>query len=53
VQKHLSEHGEVLLSGLGIAISSLTSVAEILRSKDLATEKKLRTTLEVLNDAGR
>lgn len=45
-QKVLAEHGIVRLSALGAAMSSLVTVAEILKSKDLAVEKKVMISLE-------
>lgn len=38
------------LSALGIAISGAVTVAEILKNRNLAVEKKLGTSLEVLGD---
>ena len=49
-QRFLQEHGEVQLSALGIAVSSLVTVAEILKNRNLALEKKLSTSLESLSD---
>jgi DNA-binding protein len=46
LQRSLQEHGEVQLSALGVAISSLVTVAEILKSRGLAVEKKIATMLE-------
>lgn len=46
LQRSLQEHGQVELSALGVAISSLVTVAEILKSRGLAEEKKLATMLE-------
>ena len=48
-QKILGEFGEVRLSGLGVAMSSLVTVAEILKSRGLVTEKKIITSLEELD----
>lgn len=45
-QKVLAEHGIVRLSALGAAMSSLVTVAEILKTKDLAVEKKVMISLE-------
>ena len=44
----LSEHGEVKMSALGAAMSALVTVAEILKSRGLAVEKKITTSLEEL-----
>ena len=49
-QAILQEHGEVHLSALGVAISSLVTVAEMLKSRGLATEKKISTMLEARQD---
>ena len=50
LQRYLQEHGEVHLSALGIAVSGAVTVAEILKNRKLAVEKKLGTTLETLGD---
>lgn len=49
-QKYLQENGEVQLSALGVAISSLVTVAEILKSRELAVVKKITTTMESRED---
>ncbi|GAB4822588.1 hypothetical protein N2152v2_009634 [Parachlorella kessleri] len=49
-KRYLQEHGEVHLSALGIAVSGAVTVAEILKNRNLAVEKKLGTSLEVLGD---
>jgi hypothetical protein len=49
----LQEHGEVQLSALGIAMSSMVTVAEILKSRNLAVEKRVLTSLEQLSDGMR
>ncbi len=51
LQRHLQEDGEVHLSALGVAISSLVTVAEILKNKGLAVEKKISTLLETREDS--
>ncbi len=51
VQRRLQEDGEVHLSALGVAISSLVTVAEILKNKGLAVEKKIITLLETREDS--
>ena len=53
LQKQLQESGEVHLSALGIAISSLVTVGEIMKNRKYAVEKKVASSLEVLNDDGR
>ena len=50
MQRRLQEDGEVHLSALGVAISSLVTVAEILKNKGLAVEKKIITLLETRED---
>lgn len=49
----LQEHGEVHLSALGIACSSMVTVAEILKARKLAVEKRVGTMLELLQDEAR
>lgn len=49
-KRFLQEHGEVQLSALGIAVSSMVTVAEILKNRNLAVEKKVSTALEQLTD---
>ncbi|KAL4529762.1 hypothetical protein Ndes2526B_g04556 [Nannochloris sp. 'desiccata'] len=49
-KRRLQEDGEVHLSALGVAISSLVTVAEILKNKGLAVEKKIITLLETRED---
>lgn len=45
-KRFLSEHGEVHLSALGVAIGPMVTVAEILKSRHLAVVTRLRTSLE-------
>ena len=45
-KRFLSEHGEVHLSALGVAIGPMVTVAEILKSRELAVVSRLRTSLE-------
>ncbi|EIE24354.1 hypothetical protein COCSUDRAFT_9336, partial [Coccomyxa subellipsoidea C-169] len=49
-KRFLQEHGEVQLSALGIAVAPMVTVAEILKNRQLAVEKKLCTSLESLSD---
>ncbi|CAL8462076.1 g1607 [Coccomyxa elongata] len=49
-KRFLQEHGEVQLSALGIAVAPMVTVAEILKNRGLAVEKKLCTSLESLSD---
>ena len=51
MQRHLQETGEVHLSALGVAISSLVTVAEILKSRGYAETKKISTMLEDREDS--
>ncbi|EFJ51674.1 hypothetical protein VOLCADRAFT_73065 [Volvox carteri f. nagariensis] len=44
----MAEHGEVELSALGLAVSNMVTVAEILKKEGWAVEKSLRTGLETL-----
>ncbi len=53
LQRFLQEHGEVQLSALGIAISSMVTVAEILKNKQLAEESRVTTSLEWLSAESR
>ena len=46
----LQEHGEVQLSALGIAIAPMVTIAEILKNRGLAIEKRISTALESLSD---
>ena len=50
LQRQLQENGEVHLSALGIAVSSMVTVAEILKNRGLAVEKSISTSLETLTD---
>ena len=52
-KRFLSEHGEVQLSALGIAIAPAVTVAEILKARGLAVEKRIVTALESLVDDNR
>lgn len=52
-KRFLSEHGEVQLSALGIAIAPAVTVAEILKSRGLAVERRIVTGLETLVDDNR
>ncbi|CAK0783196.1 hypothetical protein CVIRNUC_006395 [Coccomyxa viridis] len=52
-KRFLQEHGEVQLSALGLAISSMVTVAEILKSGQWAVERKITTGLDTTDDAGR
>lgn len=53
LQRFLQEHGEVQLSALGVAISSMVTLAEILKNKQLALETRIVTSLEEINSDSR
>ncbi|GFR52964.1 hypothetical protein Agub_g15641 [Astrephomene gubernaculifera] len=48
----MAEHGEVELSALGLAVSNMVTVVEILKKEGWAVEKSLRTSLETLEGEG-
>ncbi|BDA47496.1 Uncharacterized protein At2g34160 [Coccomyxa sp. Obi] len=52
-KRFLQEHGEVQLSALGLAISSMVTVAEILKSGQWAVESKITTGLDTTEEEGR
>ena len=52
-KRFLMDYGEVQLSALGIAISSMVTVAEVLKARHLAVEKRVLTSLETLSDESR
>ncbi|XP_072148715.1 uncharacterized protein At2g34160 [Setaria viridis] len=41
-KKYMQQHGDVELSALGLAISTVVTIAEILKNNGLAVEKKIR-----------
>ena len=49
-KRFLQEHGELQLSALGIAVAPMVTVAEILKNRGLAVEKRVSTSLETLTD---
>jgi len=49
----LAEHGEIQLSALGYAVSTMVTVAELLKKDKLAVERKLTTSLEPYTDDGK
>ena len=53
MQRFLQEHGEVRITALGIAVAPAVSVAEILKNRQLATEKQIFTALESVGDLAR
>ncbi|XP_042045550.1 uncharacterized protein At2g34160-like [Salvia splendens] len=51
-KRYMLQHNEVELSGLGMAISTVVSVAEILKNNGFAVEKKIMTsTVEIKDDS--
>ena len=53
LQRFLQGHGEVQLSALGVAISSMVTLAEILKNKQLAVETRIVTSLEEISSDSR
>ena len=53
MQRFLQEHGEVRITAMGIAVAPAVSVAEILKNRQLATEKQIFTALESVGDLAR
>ena len=53
MQRFLQEHGEVRITALGIAVAPAVTVAEILKNRQLATEKQIFTALESVGDLAR
>ncbi|XP_055829905.1 uncharacterized protein At2g34160-like [Solanum dulcamara] len=50
-KRYMQQYSEVELSALGMAISTVVSIAEILKNNGLATEKKIMTsTVDVKED---
>lgn len=52
-QRFLAEHGEVQLSALGVAISSMVTLSEVLKTKQLAVETRVVTSLEEISSDSR
>ncbi|KAG6422211.1 hypothetical protein SASPL_118776 [Salvia splendens] len=51
-KRYMQQHNDVELSGLGMAISTVVSVAEILKNNGFAVEKKIMTsTVEIKDDS--
>lgn len=44
----LAEHGEIQLSALGMAVSTMVSIAEILKKDGLAVETRLATCMDMI-----
>ncbi|XP_051119365.1 uncharacterized protein At2g34160-like [Andrographis paniculata] len=49
-KRYMLQHNEVELSGLGMAISTVVSVAEILKNNGFAVEKKIMTSTVEMGD---
>ncbi|KAF6251672.1 hypothetical protein COO60DRAFT_1644759 [Scenedesmus sp. NREL 46B-D3] len=52
LQRLLGEHGEIHLSALGMAVSTMVSIAEILKMDGLAVETRLSTCMDLLGGEG-
>ncbi|KAL6537609.1 hypothetical protein OROMI_026143 [Orobanche minor] len=51
-KRYMQQHSEVELSALGMAISTVVSIAEILKNNGFAVEKKITTsTVEIRDDS--
>ncbi|EYU23047.1 hypothetical protein ABFS83_11G046200 [Erythranthe nasuta] len=51
-KRYMQQHNEVELSALGMAISTVVSIAEILKNNGFAVEKKITTsTVEIRDEA--
>ncbi|GFQ07216.1 uncharacterized protein at2g34160 [Phtheirospermum japonicum] len=51
-KRYMQQHNEVELSALGMAISTVVSIAEILKNNGFAVEKKITTsTVEIKDDS--
>ncbi|KAK3010504.1 hypothetical protein RJ639_010729 [Escallonia herrerae] len=52
-KKYLQQYNDVELSALGMAITTVVSIAEILKNNGLAVEKKIRTlTVDMRDEPG-
>ncbi|OEL26541.1 Uncharacterized protein BAE44_0012439 [Dichanthelium oligosanthes] len=49
-KRYMQQHGSVELSALGLAISTVVTIAEILKNNGLAVEKKIRTSTVEISD---
>ncbi|KAJ1261946.1 hypothetical protein BS78_09G068100 [Paspalum vaginatum] len=49
-KKYMQQHGDVELSALGLAISTVVTITEILKNNGFAVEKKIRTSTVEIND---
>ncbi|XP_011081297.1 uncharacterized protein At2g34160 [Sesamum indicum] len=52
-KRYMQQHNEVELSALGMAISTVVSVAEILKNNGFAVEKKIMTSTVEIKDESR
>nr|CAB3460384.1 unnamed protein product [Digitaria exilis] len=52
-KKYMQQYGDVELSALGLAISTVVTIAEILKNNGLAVEKKIRTSTVEIGDETR
>ncbi|KAJ8637577.1 Alba DNA/RNA-binding protein [Cinnamomum micranthum f. kanehirae] len=52
-KKYMQQHNEVELSALGMAISTVVTIAEILKNNGLAVEKKIMTSTVDMKDESR
>uniref|UniRef100_A0A803PZL0 DNA/RNA-binding protein Alba-like domain-containing protein n=1 Tax=Cannabis sativa TaxID=3483 RepID=A0A803PZL0_CANSA len=49
-KRYIQQHNEVELSALGMAITTVVTIAEILKNNGLATEKKVSTSTVGMKD---
>lgn len=52
-KRYMQQHSDVELSALGMAISTVVSIAEILKNNGLAIEKKIMTSTVDMKDEAR
>ncbi|WOL14096.1 hypothetical protein Cni_G22876 [Canna indica] len=52
-KRYMQQHNEVELSALGMAISTVVTIAEILKNNGLAVEKKIMTSTVDVKDESR
>ncbi|KAE8699134.1 TPX2 family protein, putative isoform 1 [Hibiscus syriacus] len=50
IQRYIQQHNEVELSALGMAITTVVTIAEILKNNGLAIEKKVSTSTVNMKD---
>ncbi|XP_057540141.1 uncharacterized protein At2g34160-like [Amaranthus tricolor] len=51
-KRYMQQHDEVELSGLGMAIATVVTIAEILKNNGFAVEKKITTSTVDINESG-